>query len=475
MKRIGYSVCITWYMFLLISFVSSCSVPERLHRRMETVTPGNQNEIGVAVNEDDRMKDALAIILDEFKSIGAARPRKQCMTGMNDTLKRVGQVVQNLGFPSFDGCMSRIEFEHQKDEGVKSKKLSMALDAFENGLASKATNAISLINPSIIDDQKGFGKPVEVGDIPWKKPDGYYECTIHHSNAYRVREQWNYIAELTNEPSNKDVGYRKRYFYREMFSLNGSDVTVQPVTIPRCTNGGEKYFSGNAWVEVWGGETNASVYMEGDIDSNPALLSALGTISGKEEDVVMDSDIASNLAILILPTFLALVPLSLFQDVGTGVTVIYVLFTDVISVLPIGIKGVELLHLANREHYAKSGYVYGSAQSPILAVEMWVSSCHLKPFVRIRGIVLLVIAGVATIAGIILEFAVKAKVEKYKRLNNAHLSKELEMDERLSLDTSPTLQGRRSSIYSERVVNYIQKGGSGGLLWHMSQQREFRN
>lgn len=188
----------------------------------------------------------------------------------------------------------------------------------------------------------------------------------------------------------------------------------------------------------------------------------------------MDSDIASNLAILILPTFLALVPLSLFQDVGTGVTVVYVLFTDVISVLPIGIKGVELLELATHEHYSRSGYVYGSDQSPILAVEMWVSLCRLRPFVRIRGIILLVIAGVATFAGIVLEFAVKAKVEKYKRLNNAHLSKELEMDERLSLDP-PALEqgGRRSSLYSERVVNYIQKGGSGGLLWHLEQQREF--
>lgn len=192
----------------------------------------------------------------------------------------------------------------------------------------------------------------------------------------------------------------------------------------------------------------------------------------------MDSDIASNLAILILPTFLALVPLSLFQDVGTGVTVIYVLFTDVISVLPVGIKGVELLELATHVYYSRSAYVYGSAQSPILAVEMWVSSCRLRPFVRIRGIILLVIAGVATIGGIVLEFVVKAKVEKYKRLNNAHLSKELEMDERLSLDPPPNVEqgalGRRSSIYSERVVNYIQKGGSGGLLWHLEQQREFR-
>lgn len=230
MMRVAVEVRKTWVLFLLIfsfhSLVSSCNVPERLQRRMETVSPGDQNEIGVAVNEDNDMKIALGTILNEFTAVGARRPKLECMTGMNDTLQRVGEVVQNLGLPKFDGCMSRIDSKNGKEERIKSKELSMALDRFESGLAAKGANAIRSINPSIIDNRKGFGKPVEVGDIPWQKPDNYYSCSIHHANAYRVDNRWNYIAELTNEVSTKNVGARERYFYREMFQLSKDNVVL---------------------------------------------------------------------------------------------------------------------------------------------------------------------------------------------------------------------------------------------------------
>lgn len=291
MARIGLKVCRTWFLFLLFlsfhSLVSSalCKVPKQLRRRMEAVSPGDLNEIGAAVNEDSTMKAALKTILDEFKDIDVLRPKIDCMDGMNDTSQRVGQIVQNLGFPRFDSCMSRIDYEYQKAEEEQTKKLSTALDKFESGLAAKGANAIKSINPSIIDDRQGFGTPVEVGDIPWTKQNNYYVCSIHHANAYRVNGSWNYIAELTNVASTEEVGARERYFYREMFQLSPTNsIMVQPVTIPRCVNKTTIPETGNAWVEVWGGTTNASVYMEGDIDSNPALLSVLENLQGKEED-----------------------------------------------------------------------------------------------------------------------------------------------------------------------------------------------
>lgn len=181
----------------------------------------------------------------------------------------------------------------------------------------------------------------------------------------------------------------------------------------------------------------------------------------------MDSDTASNIAILLLPVGLALLPLSLFQDVGTGVTLLYVLFTDIISVLPVAIKGVELIELAAHEHNARTAYVYGSYKSQVVATEMWVSSCKLKDFVRIRGIALLTVAFTSMIVGLILEFVVRHRLEKYKEVTQSYLVKELEIEEeRSSLD-----ENRRSSIYSEQVVNFIQRSGGGGLLWHIEQAK----
>lgn len=447
-----------------------CPTPPRLRRRMQAVDPGNY-EISSRVANDPEMTGLLRQILTEFRDIDDIRPQFECLSGRNKTLARVRGMVKNLGLGEFDGCMSRIDYEYTIDHMKKAKNMHSALRRFEDGFRDMGESTVKNINTDIIPNG-AFENAVMVGDLPWSVPNSYHECNIHRADAFRINGVWNFVAEITNVLSTENVPARSRYFYRELFQYNTqlNETRVQPVSIPKCQdNALTKFQNGTAWLEVWGGTTNASMFLEGDVETNPALRSVLDSLDGKETDIVMDSDTASNIAILLLPVTLALIPLSLFQDVGTLVTVFYVIATDVMSVLPVAIKGVELLILSSHTHYARSAFVYGSAQSEILAVEMWVSECHLKRFVTTRGIILLCVALSATVIGLVLEFAIRHQVEKYKRINNSNLAKELEIDERHSLDVD-----RRSSLYSERVVNYIQKGGTGGLLFHMEQKKEFR-
>ncbi len=55
---------------------------------------------------------------------------------------------------------------------------------------------------------------------------------------------------------------------------------------------------------------------------------------------------ASNVATLVLPLLLCLLPTTLFIDGGTKVGVAYSLTTKVLNVLPLAFKGAELIHLA---------------------------------------------------------------------------------------------------------------------------------
>lgn len=288
---------------------------------------------------------------------------------------------------------------------------------------------------------------------------------------FRVKGEWFFLSEVTNAKSDEVLGPRERFFYRELITLDKNNNTkILEVKIPNCNGNNVTFPSGKAWVETWSDKVNASLFRDGSLNDDTGLRMVLEAIDARENDIVMDIDIASNLAILLLPVTLALIPLSLFQDVGTLVTVLYVIATDVMSVLPVGIKGVELILLSTRKHFARAAYAYGSADSPILIVEMWVSRCALKSMVQTRGIILLSVAISATVLGLILEFVIRHQVEKFKRINNANLAKELEIDERHSLD----FQGR-TSLYSDRIVNYIQKGGSGGLLFHMKQKTELKS
>lgn len=119
--------------------------------------------------------------------------------------------------------------------------------------------------------------------------------------------------------------------------------------------------------------------------------------------------------------------------------------------------------------YARGGYTYGNKDSDVLVVEMWASQCHFESSVRQRGIALLTVAISATILGLILEFTIRWQLVRMKSHNNSNLAKELENNERHSLD-----HDRRSSLHSECVLSYIQNSGNGGLLYQIRKKKEYQ-
>lgn len=131
--------------------------------------------------------------------------------------------------------------------------------------------------------------------------------------------------------------------------------------------------------------------------------------------MVKDSDSFSSLAILLLPTVLALVPIAVFQDAGVFATVLHTVATDIVSALPIAIKGVELVIYASRRHNAFNANMYGmNSRTGTTAAQVWAAECDMKPFVRQRGIVRVSLAASAMVLGILLEIIAKLFAERRK-------------------------------------------------------------
>ncbi len=88
-----------------------------------------------------------------------------------------------------------------------------------------------------------------------------------------------------------------------------------------------------------------SMFTKWDLDDIPGISELLDNRAiaiDKMQNV--DNDLSlSNLSILSLPLLLAMLPISVFESVSDKATIVYVIATDLLAVLPLLIKGVELI------------------------------------------------------------------------------------------------------------------------------------
>lgn len=86
-----------------------------------------------------------------------------------------------------------------------------------------------------------------------------------------------------------------------------------------------------------------------------------------------------------------------------------------VSILPIAIKGGELIHYGNQKHFGLASFVNKKVQgqNTVLA-ESWVMQCTLKPDVAYLGKILLAVGLSAMLLGITLEILAIVFTKKLK-------------------------------------------------------------
>lgn len=447
-------------MLWIIAFTRSeeCA-PKWLRGRYQVVHLNGS--IAAFINKSVDGKSALIHVLDHFKLLEEQLNFKNDMNGTGCArstryaLRSVRVIAANLGWGSFEGCLTKVQGE--RDTSI-SRRLFKALKVLRDGAALAGKQFISSIPGAIWKDS------IENGFFEYNDQQIYSRCGIARSLAFRIRGRWRLAIDITNEDPRKRLEEWKRGYYQETLYINNSG-TVQsyPVNVGRCVNSKRvPGRSGFAFVTVWGGSPKWSAFLTDDIKDNPALKQVVDSLNDNDyiKGQVEESFRVSSIAILLLPSIFVLVPVNFFQFVGDVCTVLYIILTDIVSVVPIAIKAIELLTFYNRKHYATISYIYGNNESPVMAAETWVSSCQLSDSVWRHGVGLLIFAVCAFLVGMLFEIFAHIRVVKDKKV----------WDEVLYSHFCRASNGELSE--SEKFLHaHFKEHGGGGMFWYFSQVR----
>lgn len=260
-------------------------------------------------------------------------------------------------------------------------------------------------------------KVFTAGVLDYSPPDKYRQCRFARALGYRFNGTWSASAMVTNYSTG--IAVESRGILQEIIDGGStSSPRAKPTSkaVCNCRRDGAcqllRYENGTGILRTSQGSVSWSHFASEELQENPSILQALER-GDFEKEMLQDSDSFSSLSILLLPVCLALVPIALFQDTTVLATVLYAVATDVASVMPIAIKGAELVVYGSRKHYAFNCNMYNmNNENSTGVVESWAAECSVKPFVRQKGIGLLALAFSVMILGIILEVVARRFTEK---------------------------------------------------------------
>lgn len=139
-------------------------------------------------------------------------------------------------------------------------------------------------------------------------------------------------------------------------------------------------------------------------------------------ELAFDATTPSNIAILALPLAMNVVPVALIADVNTFGMLVYTLLTDVLTAVPLAIKGVEVLLIGKKVKYAAVTRISGGnlwdndRQQQGKAAEIWVAECVAEGNFITQGSILLVVALLFMVGGVVAEIVAKRWVQKRRRM-----------------------------------------------------------
>lgn len=361
---------------------------------------------------------------------------------LEDRVNTADNIMRHQGFSLLYQCLSIIgEDMEGQDQSKQSKALFEAIDKFSKDLKELAATILSKYGLS-------WKYPQTLEVLNYTVPDTYRVCNLTKMLSFREKQRWSITAQYSNESVLKYIRSGRGTF-NEAIELDSTFQKLRSVqmTTPSCNSSGyhgQNY--GTAIMNTFQGRASTSHFSFTPLADNAAIQAALQR-GEHEKELVQDSDTRSNDALVIIPALLALVPLGLFQDASFFLAVVYIIATDVISVMPLLIKGIELTNYGSKKHYSSTSYFYGGLNAKDFAVaETWSAVCSMRPFVRTKGLVFIFVALFTILVGIFLELLARYYLERYKSMtvNDALLD--------------------QSGIA-------MPSENAGGLFWHMKRAR----
>lgn len=253
-----------------------------------------------------------------------------------------------------------------------------------------------------------------------------YTCELRSNHAYRTQGSWAVGAVVTNDNRTYNLRPSKRLYLTEALYFNSSNRVVPSRFLVDLQSNKSRSYWGNrpviegktpvtSIVTEDGGPSDISFVKGEEAEDNLAIAKAI--ISGDSlTRQGLDARTWTSTIIIALPLPLAILPAPLFMDVGNRAMLVYMFATDVLAVLPLAIKGVELIDLSKRRWGATETVFYGQPWGVSTSVATtWSCKCQAQGMIQ-YGAVFLAVAITASVVGISLEVLALTLVKRNKRL-----------------------------------------------------------
>jgi len=240
-----------------------------------------------------------------------------------------------------------------------------------------------------------------------------FNCRVTTVAGIRRNGAFHLPIGLTNVGQNDSVATYMRLIVVEHWTLNSTGkITADIEPAFRRGDNTSAIKNTTTTLRAWGGPSAPSHFL-GIPDTE---LPAMKHVLKKSEAIarnVLDSITASNTAILVLPAALAFIPVSVIEYLSRSSLCITILFTDIIPVLPLAIKGIELLISGRKPHTGCAANTVGTENSAdeLAVVELWCAKCDMDPTIFYYGVAFFSIAVLLMVLGIFLELSVPALPE----------------------------------------------------------------
>lgn len=259
--------------------------------------------------------------------------------------------------------------------------------------------------------------------------DAVESCKLRHVVAWRVNGTWGINTGITNDRPSRSLPERQRSYIVEILrsGKNGMPEPV-PITMPKWPTQDKWIRSATTLLAVWGGIPEASLFRSTlERREVPAVAAAL-QMGRDARDQVEASTTISGIAILVFPLAFAALPVAAIADVGPLSGLMYTIATDFLSVLPLAIKGFELIHFARTSHVASRTWVYaGAVDDELACAETWYADCMANQRVVIIGRAFVITAAFATVFGVVLELIFYLRLQTSKKATTKNMSYNLEV------------------------------------------------
>lgn len=266
-----------------------------------------------------------------------------------------------------------------------------------------------------------FSKPDISMDFPYVR--GSANCVVQPVGAIRVGPDWHLISQLTNAPILESAQFNRRFIIKEYHRVGKDDEGFHVMRVRRpirgaAANGTDLIVDdGTTTLTIQQGQAYPAAFVGIFPEKIPAVQDALNKadMSLQQTD---DALAPSSIAILMLPLALNLVPLAALTHASTCSLIAYTIISDILSVIPLAIKGVELIIIGSARYRAVTTRVTGASngsQAISAAAEIWGVECRAFDRVRPIGILFLCMALSFMVLGVMVELVAQRWIVRRRK------------------------------------------------------------